>query len=174
MSVLCPFCGNGNVEDFADTVLKTQGHHCRDCNKDFGVDDGKNFQEHEKLLTDLIYQRTLKDGTTRQITIHRIEKQVTLTPSLIQDKILSPYEKADISDAFPSLASFLFEKIFLLDWPKEMKGILTGKEDESYQLMLRFSLDLLPELSYRGTASFPPYLRALDALFAGFFPEDAK
>jgi hypothetical protein len=172
MNVSCPRCGKDNTEGFFDKTLKTQGYHCDDCNLDFGVDDGKIFADHEKLLNDFSYQRTGKDGTIRQIYIHQVLDKITLAPSLVKKGILTPFETLDITEEWEDLKHLFFEKLFLLDWPDSLAGIITGKEDESYEIRMKFSMNLIPEIRKTGTDQFPPYLKVLDQLFAPFFEEE--
>jgi DNA-directed RNA polymerase subunit RPC12/RpoP len=169
MSTICPRCGKENTSMFSDSVYKTHGFFCEDCKKDFFVDDGKTIAEHEKHLTDFFYQHTNKDGVTYRIYIQQVGNKVTLAPSMIKNKMMIPYEKMDITPMWDELKRVLFEKMFILDWDKQLTGFLTGKNDESYKIEMKYSLAVYPDVSYEGRNKFPPYFKVLEQLFANFF-----
>lgn len=169
MSIICPHCGKENTSAFSDTVYHTHGYFCEDCHKDFAVDDGKTLLDHEKNLTDFFYQHTDKEGVTYGIYIQKVGDRVTMAPSLVQNKMMTPYEKLDITPMWEELKRVLFEKMFILDWDRELTGFLTGTNDESYKIEMKYALSLYPDATYQGTNKFPPYFKALQQLFSGFF-----
>ncbi|MFA6625066.1 MAG: hypothetical protein WCS80_04825 [Bacilli bacterium] len=168
-NTICPICGKDDTETFFDRKLHQQGYHCLSCNRDFGVDDGKKIKQYEDELNDFVYERVEKDSTIKRIYIKKILDKVTLKPELIKNKVLQPYQEADISDLWPTLKKFLFEQIYILDWPDTLTGFLTGKNDESYEIDMKFQLALINPIVKKGEALLPPYLKALDTLFSSFF-----
>lgn len=168
MNIICPRCGKENTIPFSDTKLKTTGFYCEDCKKDFFVDDGTIIKKHEEMLTDFKYQHTDKEGITYQVYIQKVGDKVTLSPSFIKDKMLTPYEAIDFSKDWEGFTKLLFEKIYLLDWNHNETGLITGK-DESYQITLKYSLAAYPDDVFKGTDKFPPYLTVLNQIFSCFF-----
>lgn len=168
MNIICPICGKENTQVFSDSVYHTHGYYCEDCKKDFGVDDGKNIQDHEEKLDDFFYQYQ-KDEITYRIAIKRIGDKVTLTPSLIENKMLTPFEEMDFTSIYEEFKKVLFEKMYILDWPKNLTGFVTGTNDESYKIQMKYSFSAYEDDCYTGTNQFPPYFKVLRDMFQKFF-----
>jgi hypothetical protein len=173
MKIVCPICGKDDTSGFLDKELHTQGMHCNSCNADFGVDDGKKINEYQKLLTDFSYSHKDKEGTVKEIYIHRIKDTVTLTPSIIEKGVLQPYSPIDISPMFDKLTDLFFNKVYILDWVSPLTGLILDK-NETYKIEMKFSMNLLPDIKKEGTNKFPPYLVVLEKLFDSFFIEENK
>lgn len=169
MNIICPHCGKDHTTPFSDSVFHTTGYECEDCKKDFGVDDGKTLKEYEDSLISFEYERTLKDQTKKKIVVSRNEKtnKVTISPSIVYpNKMMQPVEAMDLTSSFEMLKNIIFEKIYILDWDRNLTGLLLGK-DESYSIVMKFTSK--DEIRLIGTNKFPPYLVVLDQLFSSFF-----
>ncbi len=175
MSVICPYCGKENTSSFRDKKLKTTGYECLDCHRDFGVDDGKKLEEYQASLTDFFFSYTDKTGFTKQIKIHHGNGVTTLSVSTIDGKGLrQPYEPRDITPIFDELKTILFKKVFLLDWERNLVGLLLPSGNEKYEIKLSYGGTLFPDRIFKGVNRFPPYLKALRRIFDGFFPKEDK
>ncbi|MCI1734684.1 MAG: hypothetical protein LKM30_03005 [Bacilli bacterium] len=170
-AITCPRCGSDNTSSFFDSVLKTQGYHCEDCKMDFGVDDGKSWKQHEELLTSFTFRHTIPQGQTVKIVMEKgLDNKVSLTPTIVQNGLVSTAEPiTDFGDMFPEFTKLIFEKLYILDWPDKLEGVVTDKDPESYFIGMTFKDDLLPSITKEGMAKVPPYLIVLDKLFGTLF-----
>ena len=100
MKVYCPYCGNSEATPFSDSVYKNHGFECDSCHKDFGVDDGKTFVEHENNLGEFYFRYTEKDGSSLSVDIKKEAGKVYLYPYNLS---LFPEDKIIGTNAFPKL-----------------------------------------------------------------------
>ena len=171
MNEICPRCGKDNTQPFRDKKLGTHGFEGLDCHKDFGVDDGKTLEEYENNLTDFFFTHTDKEGFTKQITIHKESDDKVWLKAATIDKNgrRQPYEPRNIASIYPELKTLLFRKLYILDWDKELLGLLLPSGNEKYEIRLSFSLAVLPGKTFTGTNRFPPYFKILPRIFDQFF-----
>lgn len=167
MSITCPRCGKNNTSLFSDSVLKSTGFFCEDCKKDFGVNTEGELQLKEENLLEFYYKRVTSDGITYRIHIQDYDGKVLMTPSIVKDKMLTPFESVDFSDMWEQFKSLLFEKIFLLDWNPSLTGF--GDGVDSYEVELKYKDKKYPDVLFTGTNLFPPYLIVLDQMFMEIF-----
>ena len=171
MKVYCPYCGNSEATPFSDSVYKNHGFECDSCHKDFGVDDGKTFLEHENNLGEFYFRYTEKDGSSLSVDIKKEADKVYLYPSrILADKRLQPYEKIEFTEQFEGFKKLIFEQFFILDWPKVSTGFVTGK-DESFEIRMKYNLSLFPEDKIIGTNAFPKLFPVLKNIFSSLFKE---
>lgn len=162
MNIICPKCGKDDTVPFSDSVYKTTGFECHNCKKDFGVDDGHVTQSHEDKLCFFLFNYQKEDGSIFNIKIEKIKTgKVLLTPTItLPDKRIQPYEPIDFTDSFMALVKTLFEKTFILDWPKNKVGDLK----ESYKIEMKYTNEY-PDTTFEGKGYLPPYFKALDYIF---------
>ena len=166
---ICPKCGKENTSLFSDTVDKTHGYHCDDCNIDFGVDDGKKINNYESLLSEFYYKKIDKDSTVHEVSIKKIGSSSELVLTLIKDNVKTVSNTIDFSSYFESFKKLLFENLFILDWQDSTNGIILENNNESYELEIKFRLGLLPTIKKDGINSFPPYEIALERILLSLF-----
>lgn len=173
-NIICPRCGKDNTQAFRDQKLHTSGYECLDCHRDFGVDNGKDIEDYEKNLSEFYYSHTDKKGFTKRIRIKKeSDGKVLLSASAIDENgFRQPYDPVDVTSFFDKLKDIFFRKCFILDWDRDLTGLLLPKGNEKYEIRLIFSSPLLREIKLTGTNKFPPYFKIRPVLFGQFFLSD--
>lgn len=173
MKPICPFCGSSESIPFSDSVFKTHGFECEKCHKDFCVDDGKVLSEHENNLIQFRFRHIYKDGSIIRVTIEKNGDSIFLTPSKItSDRMLQPYSKIDFTNEYPGFVKLIYEGLSILDWPLQSTGLMTGKNDESFEIVLKYNNGIYPESKISGTNNTPVLFPILEQLFSSLFEEN--
>lgn len=174
MKIICPRCGKDNTIPFSDSVLHTTGFECQDCHQDFGVDDGKNIEDHIRYTNEFIFTHKTKDQFTYQVTILKIADKATLKMTKIYpDKKIQPYEPIDFTKEYNGFVQMLYRQLYILDWPIENSGFVTDNNEE-FEITIAYTLHAFDDFKIHGINQFPIYFKVLDTIFSSLFVEEKE
>lgn len=162
--MICPYCGKEKVSVFSDSVFHTRGFHCEDCDKDFGVNDGKTIQSLEQDLKACCFKKNEKDDH-KTVEIRKTDEGIILYPTRFKEQKSFSYKKVNIEGLFDTFKKVIFENFFILDWPSIQE---VDRTKDYYQIVLEFYNH---DTIIIQNNQFPPYLAGFDKLFLPFFIE---
>lgn len=115
--IICPKCGKSNVSSFYDTVFKTQGYYCQDCNLDFAVND-ENHSLEKKLnkIKSIYFLFQDNKENFKEVIIENNQNKILIINEKKNNKLLK-HDIININDEYTKLIDVIFKQFFLLDFP---------------------------------------------------------